>query len=497
MLELRNISKVYPGIKALDNCCLDLLPGEVHALVGENGAGKSTLIKIATGVVAPSSGSLFLDNQEINWSTPNDAIDRGIGAVYQDPSIFPDLNIAENIFMNHHPINPITRFINWNKLYEKTDALLKKLNIYLDPKEHLGRLSAAERQLVEVAKALSINTKVLFMDEPTSTLSATESELLFNIIRQLKEDGTTIVFISHRLDDIFKVADRVTALRDGQSVGTETIDNVDHESLVQMMVGREVKDLYPKTNTIPKEEVLRINELSRKDEFSEISFSLKQSEILGLYGLVGAGRTEMAKCIYGMTQADKGEIYLRGNKINIENPKVAIKAGIAYLAEDRDEEGLILDMEIDQNISLPNLMAHSNKLGWLDIQSEKDTAQNFVDKLEIKASSLSQKTGGLSGGNKQKVSLAKWMATDCKILILDEPTKGIDVAAKAAVHQLINQLVENQYAVILISSDLPEIMGMSDRALVMHDGQIKGEFERVDFTEESILNVALSEHSPT
>ncbi|NQT87017.1 sugar ABC transporter ATP-binding protein [bacterium] len=493
ILELKKLSKQYPGVLALRDCSFDLRPGEVHALVGENGAGKSTLIKIATGVIQPSSGSIGYRGETVVWNSPRHAIQQGISAVYQDPAVFPDLSVAENIFMNHQPHFPVSRRIRWRELYERTDALLTKLNVRLDPRCKLGRLTAAERQLVEIAKALSVNARVLFMDEPTSTLSGAESENLFEIVRQLRDEGAAIVFISHRLDDIFAIADRVTALRDGSHVGTCDVADVGHDALVQMMVGREVKDLFPKTQVEPGAESLRVESFSRAGEYQDVSLTVHKGEILGLYGLVGAGRTELAKSIFGMTRPDSGQLFLDGARVAIPNPRAAIAAGIAYLPEDRDEEGIILDMDVCENISLPILAACTRRLGWLDRHKERRIAGQFAEALAVKSAGLEQKVGGLSGGNKQRVSLAKWLASRCEVLILDEPTKGIDVAAKAAVHQLVSELAERGHAIIMISSDLPEIMGMADRVIVMREGVLKGEFPRGGLAEEQVLAEALSE----
>lgn len=494
LLQIDNVTKTFPGVVALRDCSFDLRPGEVHALVGENGAGKSTLIKIATGAIQPTTGSIRYRGKKVVWSGPRDAIQQGIAAVYQDPAVFPDLSVAENIFMNHQPHGRVSRRVLWRELYERTETLLARLNVRLDPRRKLGHLTAAERQLVEIAKALSVNARVLFMDEPTSTLSGAESENMFEIVRQLRDEGTGIVFISHRLDDIFSVGDRVTALRDGSHVDTRDIDDVDHDALVQMMVGREVKNLFPKMEVATGDEALRVVGFSKQKEYENVSLSVRRGEILGLYGLVGAGRTELAKSIFGMTRPDAGQLYLAGSPVTIPTPRAAIAAGIAYLPEDRDEEGVILDMDVCRNITLPILAACTRLLGWLNRGKERRIAAEFAEALAIKSAGLGQKVGGLSGGNKQRVSLAKWLASECRVLILDEPTKGIDVAAKAAVHQLISELAEKGHAIIMISSELPEIMGMADRVVVMHEGIAKGEFTRErGLSEEDILAKALSD----
>ncbi len=492
ILELRNITKQFPGVTALKDVDFDLHAGEVHALVGENGAGKSTLVKIITGVLEPTHGEIIYEGEQVSWHDPKESINKGIAAIYQDPAIFPDLNVAENIFMGHQPHNKTTRKINWRQLYAKTEELIQTLNVHIKPTDKIRGLSIAERQLVEIAKALSINAKIVIMDEPTSALSISESEELFEIIQDLKKKGTSIIFISHRIEDIFKVADRVTTLRDGIHVGTRDIQKVTLDELVQMMVGREVKNLFPKIKVERGKELLRVDHLSRQGEFRDVSFRVCEGEILGVYGLVGAGRTEVAKAIFGMDKLDSGSIYIDGQKTTIANPQDAIALGIAYVPEDRDEEGIILNMNITSNITLPILQEFST-LGWLDNKSEIKTASEYAQMLDVKSSGVQQKVISLSGGNKQKVSLAKWLASKSKILLFDEPTKGIDVGAKASVHRFISELAAKGYAIVMISSELPEIMGMSDNILVMHEGLVKGYFAKIEVTEEEILTTALAD----
>jgi rhamnose transport system ATP-binding protein len=494
ILELSGVTKRFPGVTALADVDFDLRPGEVHALVGENGAGKSTLAKIITGVIQPTAGDIVYAGRRVSWHDPNEAINEGVAAVYQDPAVFPDLSVAENIFMGHQPCDKLTRRILWRELHARTADLMRSLKSHIDPRARLGGLSAAERQLVEVAKALSIHAKVLIMDEPTSALSISESEEMFGIIADLKQKGTSVIFISHRLEDIFKVADRVTALRDGERVGTRDIGEVDLDSLVRMMVGREVKALFPKTAAERGEELLRAERLSRGAEFRDVSFAVHRGEILGLYGLVGAGRTEVAKTIFGMKAPDSGKIYVRGEERTIRHPRDAIALGVAYVPEDRDEEGIILDMDVSVNITLPILRSCS-RWGWLDPERERSTAAEYAGMLDVKSAGLEQKVVALSGGNKQKVSLAKWLASQCRLLILDEPTKGIDVGAKAAVHGFISELASKGCGIVMISSELPEIMGMADSILVMHEGAVKGRFEREGTSEEDILAAALSDDS--
>jgi rhamnose transport system ATP-binding protein len=492
ILELRNITKLFPGVLALKEVNFDLQEGEVHALVGENGAGKSTLVKIITGIYPPSEGKIIYQGREVVWNNPMESNLRGIAAIYQEPTIFPDLNVAENIFMGHQKYNKYTRKIRWGELYAKTRELMNNLNTNIKPRDRIIGLSLAERQLVEIAKALSMEAKIIIMDEPTSALSISESEELFGIIGNLKKNRKAILFISHRLEDVFTVADRVTVFRDGRLIGTEDIKNVTDEKLIQMMVGREVKDLFPKMEVERGEEVLRVEHLSKRGNFKNVSFSLHKGEILGFYGLVGAGRTEVAKAIFGMDLADEGKVFINGEEVRIKNPDEAIGLGIAYVPENRDEEGIILDTDITNNISLP-ILEKVSKFGWLDKDDEIKIAKQFSQMLEVKASGLDQKVLYLSGGNKQKVSLAKWLASDAKILLFDEPTKGIDVGAKAAVHKFISELASKGFAILMISSELPEIMGMSDNILVMHDGLVTNYFNKSEATRERILQSAISD----
>ncbi|GAK58212.1 ribose transport ATP-binding protein RbsA [Candidatus Vecturithrix granuli] len=494
ILELRNITRQFPGVTALKDVDFQLRAGEVHALVGENGAGKSTLVKIITGVLQPTQGELLYEGQPVVWHDARDSIQRGIAAIYQDPAIFPDLNVAENIFMGHQPHHKTTRKIYWRQLYLQTEELMRSLNVHIKATDRIRGLSIAERQLVEIAKALSINAKIVIMDEPTSALSISESKELFRIIADLKRQGVSVIFISHRLEDIFQVADRVTALRDGTHVGTRNIGEVTLDGLVQMMVGREVTNLFPKIQVEQGREVLRVEGLARKGEFRDVSFQVREGEILGLYGLVGAGRTEVAKAIFGMTPPDRGAISIYGEPATIRKPQDAIAKGIAYVPEDRDKEGIILNMNVTSNITLPILRQFS-RLGWLDNKGERKTAQEYASMLDVKSAGLHQHVIGLSGGNKQKVSLAKWLASQAKILLFDEPTKGIDIGAKSSVHRFISELAAKGYAIVMISSELPEILGMSDNILVMHEGLIKGYFSRKDATQEDILTTALADNA--
>lgn len=494
VLKLEDISKRFPGVVAVKHATVDLVEGEVHAIIGENGAGKSTLVKIMTGVIQPTEGRILLDGEKIQWNNAYHAIQNGVVAIYQEPATFPDLNVAENIFLRHQPVRGLLRRVDWSQVYERTQKLLDELSASIKPTDKIQGLSFAESQLVEIAKALSVNARIVIMDEPTSALSMSESDRLFEIVEQLKARGTSVVFISHRLDDIFRVADRVTTLRDGEVIGTRNTSEVDRPELIRMMVGRSVSNLFPKTPASMGEEALRVDGMSRKGQFRDVSFSVRKGEILGLYGLIGAGRTEVLKAVFGLNPPDEGTVYLEGQPVTIHGPSDAISKGIAYLSENRDTEGLILEFSIAKNVTLADLSNYAGGM-WLKTGKEDETAQEQIHSLQIKAVDEQQPAVSLSGGNKQKVSLAKWLVRESKVLILDEPTKGIDVAAKAAVHKLIDELSNQGIAIVMISSELPEILGMSDTILVMYDGRVKGTFDAKDADEERILAMALTENA--
>jgi rhamnose transport system ATP-binding protein len=406
-------------------------------------------------------------------------------------NLFPDLNIAENIFMGHMPVNPKTKAIDWNAMYQRSAEILHSLGVNLNPKSRVLGLSIAEQQMVEIAKALSVNAKVLLMDEPTSTLTLRETEELFRIARQLRESGTAIIFISHRLEELFEIADRVTVLRDGQYVGTRAIEDLTEDDIIQMMVGRSLDALFPKEDAEIRGVILRVRNLRKEGVFEDISFELHEGEILGLAGLVGARRTEVARAIFGIEPADGGVIEVGSEAVNIQNAKDALQLGIAYIPEDRQQHGLVLQMDLTQNITLPLLDQFSTH-SWLDHDAEQRTAQEFAQKMEVKAAGLWQTAQELSGGNQQKVVLGKWLATRPRILILDEPTHGIDVGTKSNIHQLMSQLAGQGMAILMISSELPEVLGMSDRILVMSEGRMTGEFKRGEATQEQIMAAAVA-----
>ncbi len=488
MLSGHNISKSFGGVKALQGVEFAAYPGEVHALLGENGAGKSTLIKCFTGVYQPDEGELLVNERPVQFADPRDARQIGIAAIYQEPSLFPDLDITENIFVGRQLTAGGGR-VAWGKMVQEARTLLATLGVHLDPGAKARFLSVAEQQMVEIARALSINAKILIMDEPTSSLTLAEVAELFRIVRQLRAAGTAVIFISHRLEELFEVADRVTILRDGRYVGTQSLANVTTAQLIEMMVGRTLADLFPKQAVAPGEVLLAVEKLSLAGVFNDISFQVRAGEIVGLAGLVGAGRTDVAQAIFGIVQASAGVVKVNGQPVAMRDPQTAMALGLAYVPEDRQHHGLLLPMSIAQNITLPNL-PHFARLGWLNQRSERQEAVAAADQLEVKRSSVTQKVNELSGGNQQKVVLAKWLATNPRILILDEPTRGIDVGTKSAVHALMSQLAAQGIAILMISSELPEILGMSDRVLVMREGRLTGHFARAEATQEKIMQAA-------
>ena len=487
IIQMRDISKSFGGVHALKNVQLTIYPGEVHAILGENGAGKSTLIKTITGVHQPDSGEIELNGQLVQFANPREAQQQGIAAIYQEPSLFPDLSIAENILVGRQPVSGGR--ISWRQMNRIASDLLERLHVKLNPRTKARNLSVAQQQMVEIARALSVNAKVLIMDEPTSSLTSNEVEELFHITKNLRDAGTAVIFISHRLEELFALADRVTTLRDGEYVGTRTLANVTTDELIQMMVGRKLDDLFPKQDVERGEVVLEVENLSANGAFQDISFKLHAGEILGMSGLVGAGRTDVACSIFGVKPATAGRITVRGEQVTIANPQKAMALGISYVPEDRKNHGLVLPMPIGDNITLPVINEFAT-YGWLNRKKEKTTALEASKKLEVKAYGIEQKAQELSGGNQQKVVLAKWLNTNPRILILDEPTRGIDVGTKAAVHRLMSSLAAEGMAILMISSELPEILGMSDRILVMREGHITGEFERGEATQEKLMMAA-------
>ncbi len=450
LLQIKHISKSFGGVHALKDVQFELRAGEIHALLGENGAGKSTLIKIITGLYQPDAGEILFEGQPIHFANTHAAKAHGIVAIYQEPSLFPDLDIAENIFVGRQPTRQGR--IDWQRMYAEAAELLARLNVSLNPRTKARALSVAQMQLVEIARALSIKTRVLIMDEPTSALTLSEIEDLFVIVRQLRDQGTAVIFISHHLEELFALCDRVTILRDGMYVSTIPMREISNDGLIQLMVGRTLHELFPKQDTSIGDIVLELIGLGVVGKFSDISFQLRSGEILGLAGLIGAGRTELACAIFGADPASTGTIQLDGKPVRISSPQQAMNLGISYVPEDRKLHGLVLPMSIADNITLPELSSFA-RFGWLDRQREQEVARRDATKLEVRMRSVAQPTGELSGGNQQKVVLAKWLGTQPRVLILDEPTRGIDVGTKAAVHELMSSLAAQGMAILMISQE--------------------------------------------
>jgi rhamnose transport system ATP-binding protein len=495
LLEVTRISKSFEGVRALRDVCFDLLPGEVHALVGENGAGKSTLIKIITGAIAADSGTLTVAGREMVRPDPAIAHARGIAAIYQMPMLFPHFTVAENIAWSRGP-RRICRRINRKASRRQAEELLGRLGASIDPERLAGSLSMPEQQMVEIAKAIGAGARVLIMDEPTASLTDLEVERLFEVIKTLRIQGAGIVYISHRLNEIFAIADRITVLRDGEAICTRASSEVDRASLIELMVGRLVADIYPRRETSTGGTALELRNISCEQAgLRNISLSVGSGEILGLAGLVGSGRTKLAEVIFGIRPADSGEILVNGCAVRIASPSEAIAAGVGYVPEDRRRHGVIAEMPIASNTSLATLKTVS-RWGWMDRAGECSLAERYVMELGIKTPSVSAVTATLSGGNQQKVALARWLAITPKVLILDEPTQGVDVGAKAEIYRLIADLARRGMAILMISSELPEILGMSDRIAVMHAGSISEILPRSEATQQKILALALG-HTPS
>jgi rhamnose transport system ATP-binding protein len=488
ILELNQISKRFSGVEVLHEVSFSLRPGEVHALLGENGAGKSTMVKVMTGVYQPDGGEIFLNGEQVHFSDARASRQAGIAAIYQELSLFPDLDVAENIFVGRQPTRRGGR-IDWRRLYKEAGQLITSLGVHLDLKKKARSLSIAQQQMVEIARAFSINARILIMDEPTSSLTLNEVADLFRLVRRLREDGTAIVFISHRLEELFEIADRVTVLRDGFYVDTRPLTAVTRDELIRLMVGRTITNLFPKQEVKAGEVMLKVENLTRPGAFKDVSFELRAGEILGMAGLIGAGRTDVARAIFGVEPPTSGKIQVEGRDIHINSPQQAIDLGLAYVPEDRQTHGLIPPMNIIANISLPTLGEYVRR-GWLQTRAEQSAAYDGARHMDIRANNIWQKARELSGGNQQKVVLAKWLATNPRILILDEPTRGIDVGTKAAVHALMSKLAGEGMAILMISSELPEVLGMSDRVLVMREGYVTATLTRAEATQEKILHFA-------
>lgn len=489
VLSLDTVTKTFPGVTALDGVELHLFAGEVTALIGENGAGKSTVVKTLTGIYQPDGGRIMLDGQPVHFPTPQDAADAGVTAIHQETVLFDELSVAENVYIGHAPK---TRFglIDTKAMYAKTTEILKSIGAPIDAGVKLKDLGIASRHLVAIARALSVEARVVIMDEPTAALSQTEIEELYELVVALKAQGKAILFISHKFDEIFRIADRYTVFRDGQFVGAGHMANVEEADLVQMMVGRAVDQLFPKRHAEIGPEVLAVEGYSHPTEFEDIQFSLRRGEILGFYGLVGAGRSEFMQSLIGITRPSRGEVRIDGQARAIRSPADAIAAGIVYVPEDRGKQGAILDMPIFQNVTLPSLHKTSRQ-GFIRLAEEFALARDYTERLDLRAASLDTNVGALSGGNQQKVVIAKWLATQPRVIILDEPTKGIDIGSKAAVHDFMSELAAQGLSVIMVSSEIPEILGMSDRVIVMREGRMVAEVHGEELSPETLVRHAV------
>ncbi|PUU92783.1 sugar ABC transporter ATP-binding protein [Halanaerobium sp.] len=493
VLEMKNITKTFPGVKALDRVNFSLEKGEVHALLGENGAGKSTLMKVLNGIHERDEGEIFVKGEPVKFQNTKEAQNAGLAIIHQELELIPYLNVAENIFLGREERNGV--FINYKKLYQKTEEVLDLLGVDIDPRAKIKDLNIGSQQMVEIAKAVSQNADILVMDEPTSSLTNQEIEILFELIERLKEQEIAIVYISHRLEEVFEICDRVTVLRDGQFVGEVKTSETDEDELINMMVGRTIEDRFPKMSFSPGEEILKVENISVPNKIDNASFSLKRGEILGIAGLMGSGRTELAKAIFGVFKDREGQIFYKGSRLKIDSPADAIDSGIYYLSEDRKEEGLILGLSVADNISISVLKTILNANTFIDAAQEKELAEKYIDDLNIKTPSEKQLVKNLSGGNQQKVVISKLLSTRPEVVIFDEPTRGIDVGAKREIYNLMQDLIDQGVAVILISSELPEVLNLSNRILVMHEKEIMGELDAAEADQEAIMKLATGRRS--
>ena len=490
-LELENISKTFPGVKALNKVKFDIYPGEVHSLVGENGAGKSTLIKVMSGAHQPDEGGIIkINGEQVKISNPIDAIKKGISVIYQDFSLFGNLTVAENIVINQI-IEKNKLLLNWKEIRVKAEKALNVVGIKINPNEIVDNLSVAKKQMVAIAGAIAHNAKMIIMDEPTSALSKQEVENLYRIIDMLKSKNIAVMFVSHKMDELFKVSDRFTIFRDGQYVDTVKASDIDKKTLIAKMVGRDVNILNYANLNVKEEVVLEIKGLSKKGNYKNINLKLYKGEVLGITGLVGAGRSELFQTIFGILKADSGKIILEGEEINLNSPWTALKKGIGYIPESRQTQGLVLEKKVSENITLPLLKNFTNKLGIINTKKQSSLVHDLIDKLDVRPKDENLTASQLSGGNQQKVVIAKWIATNPKILIVDEPTNGVDIGAKADIHKILRELAKNGTSIIVISSELPEILSISDRILVMRKGCISGEFKNSNLTQEAIMEKAV------
>ena len=487
-IEMHNIHKAFGKNTVLSGVSFDLVTGEVHALMGENGAGKSTLMNLLTGLYSLDQGTIQIDGKETAFKNPKEAEQHGIAFIHQELNVWPDMTVLENLFIGKEIYTKLG-LLDTKKMKALAQTQLDRLSVNLSLDQDAGSCSVGQKQMIEIAKALMTDAKVIIMDEPTAALTDREIEKLFQVIESLKKEGVSIVYISHRMEEIFAICDRITIMRDGKTVDTKAIPETDFHEVVKKMVGRELTDRYPKRTPSKGDIVLEVKQATRKGRFQDISFSVKAGEIVGVAGLMGAGRTEMMRSLFGLDPLDQGEIWVHGKKAVIKKPSDAVKLGIGFITEDRKDEGLLLDASIRENIGLPNLDSFSPK-GLIDKKNEQDFVDLLIKRLTIKTASSEISARSLSGGNQQKVVIAKWIGIQPKVLILDEPTRGVDVGAKREIYQLMNELTDRGVAILMVSSELPEVLGMSDRVLVIHEGTINGELDQTEATQERIMTLA-------
>jgi ribose transport system ATP-binding protein len=490
---MTDITKSFGGVHALKDVSFNVRPGEIHTMVGENGAGKSTLMKILSGAYQKDSGNIRIDGEEVHIANPHMGRKLGIAIIYQEFALAPDLTVAENIYLDH--LGSRKGFINWSRLYRDAGEVIKSVGFDINPRSKVGDLTVAYRQVVEITKALSENAKILILDEPTAVLAPRETEQLFKVLKKLKQQGVSIIYISHRLDEIFRIADIVTVIKDGAVTGTVNPADVNTDDIISMMIGRKLTAMFPKRDCQIGEEVFGAENITRGREVRNVSFSVRAGEVLGVAGLVGAGRTETMRAIFGADPKDAGKITLDGRRLRIKSPTDAVRAGIGLLPEDRKEQGTILAMSVRKNVTMPSLWSRFARFGFIKQAEEKKTTRELIEKLAIKTNSTETDVTDLSGGNQQKVVLAKWLGTDCRVIILDEPTRGVDVGAKVEIYNLINELAGAGLAIIVISSEMMEVIGICDRALVMREGRIQGVLEKDELTEENIMTLAIVKQS--
>ncbi len=491
IIEVGKITKVFPGVRALDKVSLKLLPGEVHGLVGENGAGKSTLIKIISGVYQPTSGEIIFNGIKQIIRDPSFALHLGIVPVHQELNLEQHLSVAENIFIGRQPKTKLG-FVDYREMNRLAAEWLNELGVHIDPDMPLGMISIAERQMVSIARAISLDARVLIFDEPTSSLSERETNALFQAIRKLKKKAIGIIYISHRLEEVFQICDCLTIMRDGSVVAEKNISAVTSESIIRMMIGRDIKEMYQKERLKIGKQVLEVSNLSVKGILKDISFKINSGEIVGIAGLVGAGRTELVRAIFGDLRKTTGKVFIDGKEVKINTPADGIKAGIGLVPEDRKEQGLVLGLSVANNVCMA-IISKITSLGIINRKKETEFANQYINQLSIRTPSIDQQIQYLSGGNQQRVVIAKWLATNPKLLLVDEPTRGIDVGAKAEIHALLNELAKKGVAILMISSELPEILAMSDRILVMQQGQLRAELTGRKATEEEVMRYAIGQ----